>query len=180
MQLFDGPSTRVIKRYKSDNRLVVDGTVGQRESRNVYVKQDFQIEQKRVGLANYDDIAHEWVYEEEKDFEIPEGGRVPFQKDHVIDDKLILNKSFKNITFQPYGCSNFLEIDNEAQLRLAPLLCSEKQFDNVCRKPIITYDVSKEIPELVDVNISAYGRIWIGMSNPLPGGEAIVLVLHHI
>ena len=166
MQIYDGPTNRLVKKTKSNRRLIVDGTVGNLESRNVFVTQSFKLEQFRDSLV-HEELPDEWVYPEENDFVIPIGGRVPFQKDHVIEDKLLLNRSFKNVTFQPYGCSNFLNIDNNTQVQLAPLLCSEKQFNNVCKKPEVTFDVSNSIPDYVDVNLSAYGRIWIGCAETL-------------
>ena len=128
MQIYDGPTNRMVKRIKSNNRLIVEGTVGNLESRNVFVTQSFKLEQVRESLAD-GDLPDEWVYPEEDDFVIPVGGRVPFQKDHVIEDKLLLNKSFKNVTFQPYGCSNFLNPKFNS-----PLCCVLKNSLIMCVK----------------------------------------------
>ncbi len=121
MQFYQGPTRRVLRRYKGNSGFTIDGIVDQEETRGLYVKQSFKLEQFRdIGSAAEGlDIADVWVFEHEN-LVIPDGGRAPFTTDHVIEDRLLLNKSFKNVSFSPYNCKNFLSIDTKSQTQLAP------------------------------------------------------------
>ena len=54
-----------------------------------------------------------WKYAYETDFTIGANDLVPFEKKHNITDRLLLNKSFSRISFQPDNCTNFLEVKNQ-------------------------------------------------------------------
>ena len=100
MQFYQGPTRRVLRRYKGNSGFTIDGIVDQEESRGLYVKQSFTLEQFRnsetADMAL--DITTTWVFEHDN-LVIPDGGRYPFTKDHVIEDRLLLNKTFKNVIF---------------------------------------------------------------------------------
>jgi hypothetical protein len=162
MNSYKGPIRRKIKKYQGTNDFVVDGTVNHLESRNAFVKQTFILKQIHDGSNHYGHIAQEWVYaEEEKEFGFESGGLVPFTGIHNISDRFFLNKSIKNLSFQPYQSVNYLEIDNESKVRMLPLLCSDRTFRNVTRKPEISH-VSLKIQPSVFVQMGAYGRFWFG------------------
>ena len=95
MQFYQGPSRRVLRRYKGAAGFTIDGIVDQEEERGLFVKQSFTLEQfRKKEYENYYDMANPWLFAYETDFTVPPGGRVPFQQDHTILDRLLLNKSF--------------------------------------------------------------------------------------
>ena len=98
-----------------------------------------------------------------------EGQVIPFQKDHDITDPFLLNKSFKNVTFKPNNCRNHLQINNQAQIRLAPLLCSTDSINNICQKPLVTTDETGTLSSTVVVQFSAYNRLWFGAKKDYTG-----------
>ena len=163
MQFYQGPSRRVLRRYKGSTRFTIDGIVDQEEERGLFVKQSFTLEQFRnLDDDGFYDIANTWVYDYENDFVIPEGGRVPFQQDHTITDRLLLNKSFNNVAFHPANCNNILQIDTKSQTRLAPLLCAHTTYSNVTRPPVITTDIAGLVQPRVEVQMGDYNRFWFG------------------
>ena len=58
-------------------------------------------------------------------------GIITFHEKIDISNKNRLNKNFTNVAFKPDNAFNFLTIENREQARLAPLLCSQLQFENV-------------------------------------------------
>ena len=125
MQFYQGPSRRVLRRYKGSTRFTIDGIVDQEEERGLFVKQSFTLEQFRnLDDDGFYDIANTWVYDYENDFVIPEGGRVPFQQDHTITDRLLLNKSFNNVAFHPANCNNIIHVLHHYYVLTQPTVMS--------------------------------------------------------
>ena len=162
MQFYSGPSRRVLRRFSSDSNFSIDGIVDHEESREIYVKQSFTLQQKLLYRDDHYQIAPEWIFPYENEFNVEPRGVVPFSKDHDITDRFLLNKSFKNISFRPEGCRNFLNIENQSQIRLAPLLCSELNYQNVTKPPVITTNNKKDIPHEVGLQMATYNRVWFG------------------
>jgi len=161
MQFYQGPSRRVLRRFQSDSNITIDGIVDQEEERGLFVKQSFQLEQFRdPGGAEFN-MGNMWFFDYEEDFNVQAGGRSPFAGEHTITDRLLLNKTFRNLTFSPEGCNNFLTVDSNATTRLAPLLCADSTFNNVTRPPVITTDGADHQPN-VHVQMGAYNRFWFG------------------
>jgi len=163
MQFYEGPSRRVIRRYKSDLAFTIDGIVDQEESRGLFVKQKFQLEQFR-DIDSFDtgvNMNNAWVFDYEDDLVVQDFGRAPFLKDHEMDDQLMLNKTFTNVSFIPETCNNFLSIDTKSQARLAPLLCADTTYENVTRAPIVTTDGHGHQPAIF-VQLGEYNRFWFG------------------
>ena len=162
MQNYSGPIRRLIKKTSSNSEFKVDGTMGHLESRNAFIKQSFTLEQRRSDNF-HQAIAPEWIYEEEKEaFGLAEGSRVPFKEKPVIEDRLLLNKSFRELMFKPYNAVNYLKLEPQTQARLTPLLCSEKSFNNITKPPKITYEDHPEIQEYVWAQVGEYNRFWFG------------------
>ena len=162
MQKYSGPIRRVIKKTSSGSEFKVDGTMNHLESRNTFIKQEFTLEQYRT-MDEWGNIADEWIFEEEKSvFGLEANHRVPFHEKPVIEDRLMINKSLQNLAFKPHNSVNYLNLDNEAQTRLTPLLCSERSFNNVTKKPVLKYDNDNEIADTAFVQVGGYNRFWFG------------------
>ena len=164
MQIYGGPERRVIRKQVSDSELRVDGIVNCLEERGVYCKQEFKLTQtlNELFIADHH-VSTEWLLDDEKgDFERDFGTIVPFAADHVISDRFILNKTVNNLVFKPDQAFNYLTIENQAQLNLAPYLCSEKQFNNVTRAPEVSKNNVQPVSSIAYVQHSAYGRMWFG------------------
>ena len=163
MQFYQGPSRRVLRRFESESNITIDGIVDQEEERGLFVKQSFQLEQFRnpgEGGAEFN-MGNMWFFAHEDDFNVQDGGRSPFAGEHTITDRLLLNKTFRNLTFSPEGCNNFLTVDSNATTRLAPLLCADATFNNVTRPPVITTNGVAHAADLY-VQMGAYNRYWFG------------------
>ena len=180
MQIYNGASRRVLRKLKSGTNtgFRVDGHIGQEEERAIYVRQKFSLKQYESGAP--DDVllpmSLEWVFPEEKDdFNHHEGNDpanakrpTPFTGKHVLTDRLLLNKTFSDMSFKPYGAHNFLKVENVAQAQMAPLLCSKKQFENVTVAPIVKGLSPYEVQDTVNVPLSMYGRYWFGSLHNMP------------
>ena len=163
MQFYQGPLRRVLRRYSDQTSFTIDGLVDQEEERGLFVKQSFNLQQFRnADDEAYYNMSNVWTFPYELDFAIPPGGRVPFQSDHTITDRLLLNKSFNNVLFRPDNCNNFVSIDTRAQTRLAPLLCTDLSYVNVTRPPRVSSNVSGHAHQRVDVQMGDYNRVWFG------------------
>jgi len=164
MQFYQGPSHRTLARHIGSAGFTVDGKVGHTEDRDVYVKQKFIISQtiRDVGVYNTRSLTPQWLHEEEKStLAGVEGDQIPFSDDHSITDRLMVNRTFKNVTFEPDGCRNVLNVDSLSESRIAPLLCSHTSFDNVTKLPVLSGDASG-IPTIAYVQMGAYDRLWFG------------------
>ena len=153
---------KTIERVKQNLNpgLTIDGIVSQEEERGLFVKQSFKLEQFRNPGVGLEDLNNCWYYAHENEFNIADGA-VPFTKTHTITDSLLLNKTFRNVTFSPDGCNNFLRIDSVAATRLAPLLCADTTYKNVTRPPIITTNGAVR-HNYADVQMGDYNRFWFG------------------
>jgi len=172
MQFYQGPSRRVLRRFQSDSNITIDGIVDQEEERGLFVKQSFQLEQFRdPGGAEFN-MGNMWFFDYEEDFNVQAGGRSPFAGEHTITDRLLLNKTFRNLTFSPEGCNNFLTVDSNATTRLAPLLCADSTYNNVTRPPVITTDGADHQPN-VYVQMGAYNRFWFGAVDNMSDHPAV-------
>ena len=150
MQIYAGPVRRVLRKLKVDTAtgFTVDGLVNQEEERAVFVRQKFALKQFEKDETILEHISNEWTLPEERgEFDVRTGNTadntgdplpLPFSEKHQLTDRLLLNKSFNKVYFKPDNAHNFLDIENRAQVRLAPLLCSTQQFENVTVPPQIT------------------------------------------
>lgn len=189
MQIYSGPTRRVLRKLKTNttNGFTVDGIRNQEEERAIYVRQKFTLRQyeNEVNDANdnYNYIASEWMFQEEKDageFDVRENNDpaneaillpTPFTGVHDIADRLLLNKTFQSIAFKPDNAHNYLNIENEAQTRIAPLLSAKEHFQNVTVSPIVSKR-EYEVQDVVNVSLAMYGRYWVGSLNDMPAGVA--------
>ena len=183
--IYSGPTRRTLRKLKTNTSgsFTVDGIVDNEEERAVYVRQKFtlrQYENNANALGddhNYNYMSDQWVFEEEKgEFDVREGNLAantgallptPFTGKHAITDSLLLNKTFKNVVFNPDNAVNFLDIQNRAQTQLAPLLCSELNLNNVTLPPIVKGISSYSTPEQVQVPLAMYGRYWFGSQHSM-------------
>jgi len=163
---YSGATRRVLRRFNESSKLKIDGLIDHEEQRGVYVKQKFSLSQKR-DTTNFDTMTTNWIFEDEKMNLV--GGFVPFEQTHDLTDRLLLNKSFQNITFRPDNCSNFLKIDNQSQIQLAPYLTSQREFENVTRPPKVASD-AYNFQEVVNCQLGAYGRVWFGSKHTMQNG----------
>ena len=156
-----GPIRRVLKRFVSNKHLQVDGTVHHQEERPIYVRQKLRLQQSPESGGSTEILAGHWHFEEEKEL-YAASKYVPFQKEHYITDPLLLNKSIHNLHFKPFNSQNNIKVNNEAEIQLAPLLCSKLSFDNVTQPPIVSHNnLAERFPEIL-VQLGAYGRFWFG------------------
>ena len=134
MQIYGGPTRRVIRKQTSDSEFRVDGIVDCLEERGIYIKQEFKLTQTLDAGAVDHHVGVAWLLDDEKaDFIRDAGSLVPFGAEHSISDRFILNKTINNLVFKPDQAFNYLEIQNQAQLNISPYLCSEKRFNNITR-----------------------------------------------
>ena len=166
-----GPIRRVLKRFQSDTHLQVDGTLNHQEERPIYVRQKLRLRQSpENGLTQT--LAEHWHLDEEREL-YGASEYVPFRKEHNITDPLIVNKSIQNLHFKPFNSQNSLLVNNEAEIQLAPLLCSKLSFDNVTQPPIVSYNESNiRYPE-IRVQLGAYGRFWFGKFTDLSSHDGV-------
>jgi len=161
MQFYQGPSRRVLRRFQSDTNITIDGIVDHEEERGLFVKQSFELEQVLNPGGEEFNMGNMWYLAYEDDFNVQVGGRTPFAGEHTITDRLLLNKTFRNLTFSPEGCNNFLTVDSNSTTRLAPLLCADSTYTNVTRPPVITTNGAAHQAD-VFVQMGAYNRFWFG------------------
>ena len=187
MQIYKGPTRRALRKTQAKGSLTVDGIRNHEEERAIYVRQKFtmrQFENEMNSLGdnhNYNYMSDQWVFEEEKgEFDARVGNQVdnlgellptPFTQKHTLTDRLLLNKTFKSMHFKPDNAHNYLEIDNQSQIQLAPLLCSSQQFDNVTHPPIVSEGSIYDVQDVVEVDFSMYGRYWVGALHDLNDHE---------
>ena len=161
MQFYQGPSRRVLKRTSGTSEFRLDGTRDHEEERAVYIKQTISLRQKTQ--TDRGTLADHLAFDEEKEQAFHGGGvYAPFRGKHEIDDKLLLNKSIGSLHFIPDNCRNFLKIENQAQIRMAPLLCSKRYHENILKAPEVTHNNPAERPTSVFCQLGAYGRFWFG------------------
>ena len=174
MQIYSGPVRRVLRKLKDNTAtsFTVDGVVNQEEERAVFVRQKFTLKQFEKDSTILEHISNEWTLPEERgQFDVRVGNSaentgdplpLPFSEKHKLSDRLLLNKSFNKVYFKPDNAHNFLDIENRAQARMAPLLCSTQQFENVTVPPRITGIPSYEAQNTVKVPFHFYGKHWFG------------------
>ena len=140
MQFYQGPSRRVLKRTSGSSGFQIDGTRDHEEERAVYIKQTIRLRQKTA--TDHGTLSDQWAFDEEKQQGFHtwgEGLYAPFRGQHDIDDKLLLNKSVNNLHFVPQNCRNYLKIENQAPMRMAPLLCSKRYYENTMKAPEVSH-----------------------------------------
>ena len=181
MQIYNGPSRRVLRKIKedTDSGFTIDGVRSQEEERAIYVRQSFTLKQyeDRAAVNALPPIDAQWTYPEEKDEFSHHVGNdpanaklpTPFTSKHVLTDRLLLNKSFKDVYFQPDNAHNFLKVSNLEAAQMAPLLCSKKQFENVTIAPKVTGLTPYEVQDTVLAPLNMYGKYWFGTLHDMAG-----------
>ena len=181
MQIYNGPSRRVLRKIKedTDSGFTIDGVRSQEEERAIYVRQSFTLKQyeDRAAVNALPPIDAQWTYPEEKDEFSHHVGNdpanaklpTPFTAKHVLTDRLLLNKSFKDVYFQPDNAHNFLKVSNLEAAQMAPLLCSKKQFENVTIAPKVTGLTPYEVQDTVLAPLNMYGKYWFGTLHDMAG-----------
>ena len=163
--LYGGPQSKVLRKLKTTtaSSFTVDGLPSHEEERGIFVKQTFSLKQyEDRAVDNLEAMSRQWTFEEEKaEFEHHDADGVllptPFTQTHTISDRLLLNKTFKQVYFNPDNAHNFLKVDNVASAQLAPLLCSKRQFENTTVAPKVTGISAYDIQETVLVPLAMYG-----------------------
>ena len=71
MQIYNGPSRRVLRKIKedTDSGFAVDGVRSQEEERAIFIRQSFTLKQyeDRVAAANLRTMSDQWIFLEEAD-----------------------------------------------------------------------------------------------------------------
>ena len=173
MQLYDGPTRRILRKTESDGQLRVDGRIDHLEDRFCYVKQQLRVTQRR-NIDTFQHIADEWSLEEEKKYD--EVGALVFTSKPNITDPFLLNKTIRNLSFKPDQAFNYLQIDNQAQYDLTPLLCSIHNYENITKPPVVAANFNGGISPSCYVDHSAYGRLWFGQRTTLAPPDEQVAV----
>ena len=177
MNIYSGPTRRVLRRSNDANGFRVEGLVDHLESRTVYCKQRIQLQQ--TATNNLADFGLEWLGVDENGMNYNVGDPIPFSQKHVFEDRFLLNNTFVNMKFKPDQAYNYLPVENRTIARLAPLLCSEKRLNNITKLPIVTDDGVHNVKGIVTVQHGAYGRFYFGYTYALNGNVADGLVGEH-
>ena len=168
MSIYNGPSQRVLSRY-SGNDLVVDGRRNHLQERAIWVKQKFKLTQsKDAGVTQLNDY---WVFEEEKQLLEENPDQYKFSEVKTVDDRMLINKSITKSKLKIDGAHNFAVINTRVKQRLAPYLCSDLDYVNITRKPIVEMDSHEKPAPYVEIQLGAYGRYWFGLLNTIDVGS---------
>ena len=138
MQSYSGPSQRVLSRHKG-NGLLVDGRRNHIQERLIYMKQDFKLTQSNDTTTQLNDY---WVFPEERE-QLNEDAQKAFTNKKDITDRMLINKSIQKSVFKPDNAQNYASIRTKVKQRLAPYLCSDLEYNNTTREPIVTHTTSR-------------------------------------
>ena len=175
MQQYSGPLTRHLQKYTGDG-YVKEGRNDYLEERAVYIKQRFEIKQRKVASSEHDqEIGTYWYEEAEQSLIRPEvGDYVDFTQAHEFDEQS-LNNTCQNVHFKPDNAFNGIDVDNEIELRLCPMLTEQNCYKNVTRQPDIVQNLQTfteekveydtYIPPMFEVQTASYGRFHFGWLN---------------
>ena len=159
MQSYDGPKNRKLTKFNGEYGFRKDGRVNYLENREIYMTQTFKIEEKRLNDSKLPDA---WFFNDDEHLMAPRAGDAMPLTELPPLGRLCLNRTLTDVRFKPDNSFNSLELDNECQIRLAPLLTDKLVFDNVTREPTFAEHKKGPIPNVAIVAMTAYNRLWFG------------------
>ena len=175
MQKYTGPKTRLLSRNTGETGFRKEGQVRYQEKRDIFIKQTFDVEQVHTSIEDDEKIPDEYFELSERDIVQPQAGSVGhFTETHDFS-RLSLNKTCSDVQFKPDQAFNRIEILNQHEMQLSPYLCPNPVFENVTRKPDVTYTYQgntydgvfypNQREQTVRVQTGAYNRFWFGFLN---------------
>ena len=78
MQIYSGPTRRVLRRFSGANGITIDGRVSQEEQRALYVAQTFTLQQRLLEAYAFTIMPPQSHFEEEDEFNVDVGDFMPF------------------------------------------------------------------------------------------------------
>ena len=121
---YSGPKTRHVEKLTGDG-FTKEGRVGYLESRDVFVKQVFKVEQLRSG-EDFNSHVPLTMVERSGELQVNPaiGASVHFSQPHVYD-RLSLNTTMTSVRFKPDNAFNSVQTETDVETRLAPFLTAQ-------------------------------------------------------